>query len=76
MFVNKNSMSSKLKKDLNKSAGYREKEIMQKADYVTISENGRNLKFTMKNPNYGKDRYETTKSVSATFDLEKRTWIN
>lgn len=76
MLVSKRDFGPNLKHCLISQAGYRERDIMKRSRWVTTAGNGRYLKFTAPNPDYGKNRFETTKSTSATFDTKSCKWVN
>ena len=76
MLISKKNIRRDVIYCMNKNAGYREREIMKNSRWVTTSGKGRYITFTMPNKNYGKTRFDTTKSYSAMFDKKRCEWVN
>lgn len=73
--ISKKSIPSWEIRKMKNAAGWREKNIMDHATHVYVSQDNRIVEFIMPNPNYGKGK-DFTKSFSCQWDRSRTAWTN
>lgn len=73
-FIKKKSISTSLKRDMWNQAGFREKQDMTDSRWVSRTKDGDLIRFTRKNPNYGRG-LDFTKTYSSTYSVKRRRWV-
>lgn len=73
MLVSKKRLSSNLKHSMKQQSGYREKDIINNANFVISANKGKTLVFYKKHKKDGK--YDHTKYDTCAFDLKRNRFI-
>ena len=61
-FIKLRDIPSSVRRDMVRKAGYREETNMLNARWISTTKDGDLIRFTRSNPNFRKNKYETTSS--------------
>ena len=72
-FIKLRDIPSSVRRDMVRKAGYREETNMLNARWISTTKDGDLIRFTRSNPNFRKNKYETTKTAGSLNKLPN--WI-